>query len=85
VRFDPIVKHGVGECVICHKVKRLVCDHDHETGYNRDGLCGTCNSGLGFFHDDPAWLRRAARYIERHRALNKELTIEKHEKPSMRA
>jgi hypothetical protein len=85
VRFDLKVKHGIGECPICHQVKKLVCDHDHETGYNREGLCGTCNTGLGMFKDDPAVMRRAARYIERHRTLNREMTIEKHEKPSMRA
>jgi recombination endonuclease VII len=84
VRYEPKVKHGIGECVICHKVKPLVCDHDHETGYNRDGLCGNCNTGLGMFCDSPAVMRRAARYVERHRALNRELTIKKHELPSMR-
>jgi Recombination endonuclease VII len=47
----------------------LHADHDHETGKYRDLLCTTCNTGLGCLQDDPALLRAAAEYIERHRAL----------------
>lgn len=84
MRSTPRLKYGVDECPICHQVKKLVCDHDHETGWNRDGLCIGCNAGLGMFKDNPASLRRAARYIERHRKLNQELTIKKHTLPSQR-
>lgn len=70
-------------CPICRKTaKRLVSDHDHETGYNREAICGLCNSGLGMFKDDPRAMVRAARYVLKHRKLNQELTIGKHEKPS---
>jgi hypothetical protein len=85
VRYEPKVKYGTGECVICHRTAKLVSDHDHATGYNRDGICGHCNTGLGMFRDDPEVMRRAARYVERHTKLNDELTIEKHVKPSMLA
>lgn len=70
-------------CPICRREARLVSDHDHATGYNRDWICAHCNSGLGFFRDDPRVMLRAARYIKQHRALNETLTIEKHMKPSM--
>jgi Recombination endonuclease VII len=60
-----------GHCNICGRVaegKTGHTDHDHVTGQLRDLLCGTCNQGLGCFKDDPALLRAAAEYIERHRA-----------------
>lgn len=61
------------QCAICWQSpsgpRDLHCDHDHETGSLRDWLCGTCNQGLGNFHDDPDLLRAAAEYIERHRAM----------------
>ena len=47
---------------------RLHADHDHVTKLRRDLLCGRCNVGVGMFRDDPALLRKAAEYIERHRA-----------------
>jgi hypothetical protein len=64
-----------GRCAICGepetapykgKARRLAIDHDHKTGANRGLLCGKCNRGIGYFADDPARLRAAADYIERH-------------------
>lgn len=65
-----------GQCAICGAepdpgargpASRLHVDHDHATGANRGLLCVRCNPGLGYFKDDPALLRAAADYIERHR------------------
>ena len=49
-------------CAICGGVieGREICrDHSHKTGKFRGWLCSNCNSGLGFFRDDPARLERA--------------------------
>ena len=60
-------------CEICKggpsgKMKRLVTDHDHETGEFRGLLCGRCNSILGYVNDDPEVLRVAADYLDTHNA-----------------
>lgn len=64
-----------GRCAICGvrpnpegrgPAARLHVDHDHVTGENRGLLCVRCNPGVGYFQDDPALLRAAANYIERH-------------------
>lgn len=41
-----------------------VVDHCHINGHVRGILCNECNRGLGYYHDDPEALRRAAAYLE---------------------
>ncbi len=55
-------------CAVCVQVgvERRHVDHDHRTGEVRGILCVNCNGGLGQFRDDPAVLRRAADYLDRH-------------------
>jgi hypothetical protein len=45
----------------------LHIDHDHLTSRVRALLCGNCNTAVGLLDDDPALMRAAAAYIERHR------------------
>lgn len=75
--FDAMLAAQGGVCIICGNppdpdgrgtASRLHPDHDHVTGRTRDLLCLSCNVGVGHFRDDPALLRAAAEYIERHRA-----------------
>lgn len=52
-----------GKCDLCGATEWLCIDHCHRKGHARGLLCQSCNKGLGFFHDDPALLRKAARYL----------------------
>lgn len=76
--YDRMFAEQGGACILCgnppnpdgvRAASRLHPDHDHVTGRVRDLLCLTCNVGIGHLRDDPALLRKAAEYIERHRAL----------------
>ena len=58
---------GLGHCSICGKHRRMVSDHCHLTGLDREVICLQCNAGLGMFADDPQAMRRAADYVERHK------------------
>ena len=57
-----------GMCAVCGVAPAGHVDHDHATGAVRELLCFNCNGGLGQFKDNPAVLRAAADYVERHRA-----------------
>lgn len=56
-------------CNICfvpfERVEDAHIDHSHKTGKVRALLCAHCNTGLGFFDDDPVRMRAAAEYLER--------------------
>jgi hypothetical protein len=54
-----------GMCEICGEYHgdNLFVDHDHTTGRVRAMLCRHCNSGLGFFNDDPQLLQIAIVYL----------------------
>jgi len=72
--FEGMLAAVNGRCVICDEVMREngVCvDHDHRTGFVRGLLCQHCNSGLGFFRDDPERLEWAAAYLEVAREIDR--------------
>lgn len=61
-------------CAICAcemSTRSCHVDHDHDSGAVRALLCRRCNTSIGHFEDDPDLLRKAARYIERHRGKTK--------------
>lgn len=76
--YGQMLADQCGVCAICGKpevrvtpkgdLTTLHVDHDHETGKVRSLLCYRCNSALGSMRDRPDLLRKAADYIERHRA-----------------
>lgn len=66
-QIDQMILDQEGVCLICHRTngsKALVVDHDHVTGQARALLCGSCNTGLGLFQDDPYILERAKAYLD---------------------
>ena len=66
---EEIKAEQKGTCAICFRdTEPLVIDHDHETGYVRQGLCMRCNLGLGAFEDDWDMLLRALCYVAVHKA-----------------
>lgn len=53
-------------CKVCHIIlSRPYVDHDHVSKKIRGLLCQQCNTGLGYFKDNPLSLRAAATYVER--------------------
>lgn len=56
-----------GRCAICSHNRIEAVDHDHNLGIVRGLLCGSCNTGMGQLRDDPAIIRRAIDYLNRHR------------------
>jgi hypothetical protein len=67
--FDAMLAHQRGACGICERPFQSTphIDHCHVTRRVRGLLCNKCNLGLGYYDDDPTFLRNAARYLERWR------------------
>ena len=61
---DLAVIDAIKFCAICYGPAQAV-DHCHHTGKVRGVLCHACNTSLGKMHDSPAFLRRAAEYLEK--------------------
>jgi len=57
-------------CPICKKrtipglTSKVVIDHNHDTGYGRDWICDSCNTGLGRFKDNVELLESAIRFLQ---------------------
>ncbi len=66
--YEGLIALQGSACGICGEPPvdggTLFIDHDHKTGAPRGLLCSRCNTGLGFFSDDPDRLRSAASYVD---------------------
>ncbi len=60
---DIILKKQGGKCKICRKKANLHVDHCHKTNVVRGLLCGSCNRGLGLFHESKKSLENAIKYL----------------------
>lgn len=66
--FTFLLESQGGCCACCdHPMTRPHVDHDHLTRKVRGLLCGTCNTGIGQFGEDPVRCERAAVYLRKHR------------------
>ena len=54
-------------CAICGEIKQLTVDHDHVTNKVRGLLCGSCNRGIGLFHESVDSLNKAIQYLIMHK------------------
>ena len=63
--FAELVAAHDGHCAICDRVpKRLVIDHDHDTGVVRGLLCDPCNIRVGWIEKEG--LAAALAYLQKH-------------------
>lgn len=65
-QYEAIMLKQNSKCKICRTevdIKTVAIDHCHTNGHIRGFLCGTCNSGLGFFKDNTDYLRNAIKYL----------------------
>ena len=61
--IEKFILEHKGGCEICGETKKLVLDHNHETGALRGMLCPECNFGLGKFKDNKNLLNKAINYL----------------------
>ena len=73
-QYEEMLAAQGGVCAVCgcepsdERWGVLAVDHCHETGAIRALCCLGCNTGMGNFRDDPERLRKAAAYLDAHRA-----------------
>lgn len=58
------MSHVFGLCAGCDQYRKLVVDHNHETGKVRGLICNPCNCALGFVRDEPATMLRLIEYLK---------------------
>ena len=64
-RKEELIKKFGNKCAICGKEEvKLVIDHNHKTKKIRGLLCEKCNTGLGFFYDNPELFKKAEEYLK---------------------
>lgn len=72
--FKTMQKKQRGRCGICGNIlakndpRGTHIDHCHKTNVVRGLLCNHCNPGLGNFFDNILLLKKAIKYLERHKS-----------------
>lgn len=60
---QELIEKQAGLCAICVTEGATELDHCHATGVIRGVLCKGCNTALGGFKDNPAFLAKAIEYL----------------------
>ena len=65
---QALIARQNNSCAICQyqfgqKSGDMMVDHCHTSGAVRGLLCDRCNRGLGYFRDNPSFLKNAADYL----------------------
>ncbi|NJO48289.1 MAG: hypothetical protein HC840_01075 [Leptolyngbyaceae cyanobacterium RM2_2_4] len=63
--YQKMAEDQKSACGICNSYGKLFVDHNHSTGTVRELLCHGCNSGIGFFREDPILMEKAIKYIQK--------------------
>jgi hypothetical protein len=69
-QYERLLKEQGDKCKICNnkfsKNPFEICvDHCHKTNRVRGILCGKCNRALGLFNDNPTFIKRAIKWIQK--------------------
>jgi hypothetical protein len=78
LEYQKILKKQNNVCAICgnteslkdvwsNGIRSLAVDHCHETNKVRGLLCGNCNTALGKFKDNIKLMKKAIKYLEKHK------------------
>lgn len=64
-QYDELLSKQAGLCKICGSqvARRLVVDHNHETGQVRGLLCSNCNVAIGLFGENVERMLAAIEYV----------------------
>lgn len=75
--YKRLLKNQKSVCAICGKkeinlgfhgkIKNLSVDHDHNSKVIRGLLCDNCNHGIGCFKDNIKIMKKAIKYLEKHK------------------
>jgi Recombination endonuclease VII len=61
--YEHMLASQGSKCKICKIKPATHIDHDHATQKVRGILCRECNLGLGYFYDNPSFLKAAIKYL----------------------
>jgi len=49
--YDKLLKNRNNKCNVCGKIRKLMLDHNHQTGEIRNFVCRPCNSHIAWFEN----------------------------------